>query len=336
MPGHVDWTSVIGLANQTLTTPALIDLVDQFAPEMPEDVCTYIRNIHRRNDIRNARLTAQLEEAIVAMNGRGVTPVLLKGAAMLATAPDARRGTRLMSDLDILVTPDQAATALDALAEIAYERYFQTPAHSAKWYTELKRSRDAGMIDLQRSAPGPAYLYQKSGEVLEHCRPISVGRGSAHLPTSTYQALMLIVHDQFQDEGYWTCQIDLRHLVELRDLTNSPEGIDWGRLASFIPGKLARNAIETQLVAAAELLGLDVPATMRSRLIPRLQYTRLLIQARFPTTRWPLLSIAILDYRNYRREAGAGGSRRSAWSIPRADSVQFILSLMARVRIGKV
>jgi Uncharacterised nucleotidyltransferase len=129
-PDDVEWTSVIGLANQTLTTPALIDFVDQFASVLPEDVCTYIRQIYRRNVLRNDRLAGQLEEAVVAMNGQGVTPVLLKGAAMLATAPDERRGVRLMSDLDIMVMPDDAERAVAALGAIGYEIHRQTPPES--------------------------------------------------------------------------------------------------------------------------------------------------------------------------------------------------------------
>lgn len=104
-PVNVEWTPVIGLANQTLTTPALIDFVDKFALMLPEDVCTYIRQIHRRNVLRNNRLIAQLEEAVVAMNSLGITPIMLKGASTLATAPEERRGVRLMSDLDIMIMP---------------------------------------------------------------------------------------------------------------------------------------------------------------------------------------------------------------------------------------
>lgn len=340
VPARVDWVSLIGLANETLTTPALIDLVGQVERRIPEDVCAYVRDIYQRNMARNDRLAAQFEEAVVAINACGVTPVLLKGAATLATAPDARRGTRLMADLDILVAPDQVEAALGALAGIDYQMHFETAPENEKWFAELKRPHDVGMIDLHRSAPGPAYFYRPAGQILNHCRPLSVGRGSAYVPTATHQALTLIIHDQFQDYDYWLGGIDVRHLVELRELANSPEGIDWDQLVSFAPSDLARNAVETQLVALSELLGVDVPIRLRSRLIPRLQFRRRLIQARFPVTRWPLLITALLDYGNYRRGPGAEyrTGRRvlgRSWAVPKFSTLRFILSLANNHRIGK-
>lgn len=341
LPERVDWVSLIGLANQTLTTPALIDLVCRFEREIPQDVCAYVRDIHQRNLDRNDRLAAQLAEAVAAINERGVTPVLFKGAAMLATAPQARRGVRLMADLDILVAPGQVDAALDALGRIGYQLHFQTPDTEEKWFAELQRPRDAGMIDLHRSAPGPGYFYRPSGDLLDHCKLTSVGRGSAYVPTATYQALILIIHDQFQDYDYWTGEIDIRHLVELRDLNSSQEGIDWNQLASFCPGALARNALESQLVALAELLGVDVPLPMCNRLIPRVQFARRLAQARFPVVRWPLLVTAVLDYGNYRR--GPGAEHRTAdrllgrsWVLPKFDNLRFILRRVGGHHVGKV
>ncbi|MCK1359458.1 nucleotidyltransferase family protein [Bradyrhizobium sp. 199] len=336
-PVEVEWTSVIGLANQTLTTPALIDFVDQFASVLPEDVCTYIRQIHRRNVLRNDRLANQLEEAVIAINGQGVTPVLLKGAATLATAPVERRGVRLMSDLDIMVVPDEAERAVAALAAIGYEIHDQARPESRRWYVELGRPRDVGTIDLQRAAPGPAYLYAGPGHALNHCVPSLLGRGRVYVPTPTYRALMLIIHDQFQDYGYWLGQLDLRHLVELRDLSDS-EGLDWQDLASHVSGELMKNAVETQLLALAALLGVDIPRSMRTRLIPRLQFMRQLMQARFPATRVPFLAMTVLDLRSYRRATSGctQTGRPGLWSVPRTDTLQFLLRAATAVRVGKV
>jgi hypothetical protein len=338
-PSNSDWMAVLELANNTLTTPFLIDLVNQSEQSVPEDVETFVRDIYRRNALRNDRLRAQLEEAVAALNERDVIPVLLKGSAILAAAAPERRATRILADLDILVDPDQFETALQALADLDYQSHFRTSPESRKQYSDLKRARDVGMIDLHQGAPGPDYFYRASGKLLANCTPISVGRGTAYLPTPTFQAFMLIIHDQFQDDDYWVGEIDVRHLVELRDLANA-EGIDWNRMMSFASSRLARNAVGKQLVALAELLGVDVPIELRKGFIPRLQFRRLLLQSRFPLARWPLLSVALLDYGNYRRELGAeyqSDSRRNkTLTLPQADTLRHLFGLVGRHRIGKV
>jgi Uncharacterised nucleotidyltransferase len=339
-PRDLDWMAVLELANNTLTTPFLIDLVDQPDQSVPEDVRVLVREIYRRNAVRNELLRAQLEEAVAALNERDVIPVLLKGASHLATAVPERRATRIMVDLDLLVDPDQVETALHALADLDYQWHFRTPPDSKKQCTDLKRGRDVGMIDLHQRAPGPGYFYRSSGKLLDHCTPASVGRGTVHLPTPTFQAFMLIIHDQFQDHDYWVGEIDLRHLLELRDLANAPEGIDWDRMISFASSPLARNAIEKQLVALAELFGVDVPVEFRRRFIPRLQFRRLLLQSRFPLARWPLLSVALLDYGNYRKGLGAeyqtDARRNRTFTLPRADTLRHVFAIVGDHRIGKV
>lgn len=341
LPARPDWLSLLGLANKTLITPALIDFVDRFDQLLPEDVCAYVREIYQRNENRNDRAAGQLAEAVAALNQRGITPVLLKGAATLATASRRQRATKLMADLDILIEPEQARIGLEVLGSIGYVVHARAPDNSEKWFADLKRPQDVGMIDLHANLPGPAYFYRPSGHPLQHCKLTSVSRGSAYVPTATYQVLMLTIHDQFQDYDYWLGAIDLRHLVELRDLINSTGGIDWELLNSFAPSKLAKNALETQLVGAAELLGADVPASMRRRIIPRLQFKRRLAQARFPMMRWPLLAAALLDYGNYREGPGAEYRRaahknESRWSLPGFGILRYILEKAGQDRVGKV
>jgi hypothetical protein len=341
VPKHADWMSLLGLANETLTTPALMEFVIRFEDQIPEDVSLYIREMFERNVARNDRLAAQLIETVAAINNRGVTPVLLKGAAMLATAARPHWGSKLMSDLDIMVLPDQIETTLDALFALGYSVHHLTSPDAGKWCMDLKRPSDVGMVDLHRQLPGPAFFYRPSGDVKQHCKMMQIGRGSAYIPSATYQALILTIHDQFQDSDYWIGNIDVRHLIELRDLAISPEGIDWETLAALTSSKLARNALETQLVALFCLLGVDVPAHMRSRFLPRLQHRRRLAQARLPVLRQALLPIAILDYRNYRDELGRSNREVAIvsdrkWALPKKDTLRFLLALSREQRAGKI
>src|ERR1700752_3268258 len=153
LPERVDWLSLLGLANQTLTTPSLFNVVDRFEQRIPQDVCAYVHNIFRRNADRNNRLIAQLEEATIALNERGVKPVLFKGAAGLAAASDARRGTRLITDLDLMVDAKQVEVAHAAIADRGYEIDCQATAGDEKRCADLKRPHDVGMIDLHSAAP---------------------------------------------------------------------------------------------------------------------------------------------------------------------------------------
>ena len=338
-PEHVDWMSLLALANQTLTTPALMEFVSRFERQIPADVRLYVREIYERNLARNDRLATQLSETVLAINAQGVTPILLKGAAVLATTPRSRWGSRLMADLDIMVAENELGAALNGLRAIGYSVHFQTPSGAGKWYADLARPCDVGMVDLHQCAPGPDFYYRVAGPTVQHCKLKPVGQGFAYIPSTTYQALMLIVHDQFQDHDYWTGNIDLRHLLDLRDLTNSQDGIDWNQLASFAPSKLARNALESQLVTMFAMLGGDVPIRMRTRFIPRLQYMRRRAQAHFPLLRWALLPIAVLDYKNHRDGPGAEARRETTgrrWSLPKKDTLRFLLALSANHRSGKV
>jgi hypothetical protein len=339
LPKEVDWVSLIGLANETLTTPALMKSVERFGNKIPRDVSEYVREMVVRNQDRNRRLSDQLGEAVTALNKVGVTPVLLKSGGTLATTENTANVFRLISDLDIMISSEEIEIAMKALFGIGYEVFTSSPKGAARWCVDLQRHGDVGMIDLHACLPGHQYFHRSVGNIRHHCRLCTSQYGTVYVPFPTYQAFILIVHDEFQDDDYWTGKIDLRHLLDLCELSRSA-GIDWRLLSSMSTSKLYRNALEAQLLALHYLFGVEVPGNLLQRFIPRLQFQRRLIQARLPFLRRALLATALADYINYRTEVGSEERRRRTskpelW-FPKISTMRFLLNRSVERRFGKV
>jgi hypothetical protein len=340
-PRNPDWTLLLGLSNQTLTTTHLMPFVQRHRDRIPTDVRHYVSEVFSRNLARNDRLATQLEEAVLTINERGITPTLLKGAAILATSTRADIGSWMMSDLDIMIPADNVAEAMAALASIGYKTRFEANPKSNKWYADLGRPMDVGMLDLHRSLPGPAFFYPEAEDLQKHFKLTRIGRAEAYLPSTTFHALIMIIHDQFQDYDYWLGAIDLRHLLNLRYLSSSSEGIDWDALISLAPDRLARNALETQLHGLSVLFQADVPQRLRRHFTSRVQFKRRLAQTRFPILRMALLPLALLDYRNYRAGLGEwhhanGNDDSRRYILPKKKNIRFLIELARRRHVGKV
>jgi hypothetical protein len=347
-PPHIDWMAVINLANNTLTTPALNHLALKFPETVPADVRFYLNEIVERNLLRNDRLSKQMFEAITALNADGIKPFLLKGAAMLARAHPRNLASRIMADLDLLVSPEEIETALSCLSRLGYDVQSGSPEDRSIHFVALGRSRDVGQIDLHRCPPGPDFLYREAGEIMNHSRLLVCGEASAYIPVPTYQALILLCHDLFHDGDYRAGRIDLRHLLDLRELANSSEGVDWTFLGSLPRNKFVKNAIETQLVTLFMLLDVNLPIEMRNRFVPRLQYWRRSLQLRFPALRGVLsMSALFVDLPSYMKHRGqqkhqtekVGHSSIGSLDVPTWSGLVWMLNRLyddKERRIGKV
>lgn len=286
-----DWLSLIELANQALVTPAVHRALEASGAlaDVPQEAAAFMADVAARNAERNRRLWAMAMDAVAALNAAGIEPTLLKGMAVWAVSGEADFD-RMMSDVDLLVRPDEVERAIAALQAAGFGllgRYEGAEVHVA---AELGRPSDVGLIDLHQRAPGPPGM----AEVFDPRRDTipTPWAGQAHVPTPAHQVYLLCLHDQFHDGDYWRGGFDLRHLQDIAGLARG--GVDWAALEALIPTRLVRNAVHGQLLAAHRLLGAEVPPAPLRRLTPGLQHRRRLAQHLYPRWRFLLAGVGLL------------------------------------------
>lgn len=293
-PPGADWESVIAGANRALATGTMAERLQQRGAwdGLPADVRGFLSAILSRARQRNARLDAQLAEALAALNRVDVVPILIKGAAIRFTPGAGAGAGRMLSDLDLMLPAEALPRAIRCLRAIGYRFYVEDPA--GHLLAVLFRDEDVGMVDLHSRMKAPRPLVD-AGAIARDSTPIAIGDARALLPSPTSQALMLVIHDQLQDRDYWRGLIDLRHLIDLDGLACSPAGIDWAALAAWCPSGYPARALQTALATAHGLLGTPVPPHLVSGWRPRLQFARRRLQARRASLRFPLtlLSLAL-------------------------------------------
>jgi hypothetical protein len=288
LPPKVDWLSVIALANETLVSPQIYSAAERAGTleRLPADVRGYLEDVRRRNRARNRRLFAQLREAVLVLNEHGIEPTLIKGAAFWVAVGRPEDHDRILADVDVVVSPHEERDALGALQQagfFAYGRY-DAPFHVV---AELGRPSDVGVLDLHRRPPGPERLAQAALALSGQVWPVSWDGARAHMPSPAVQIFLLVLHDQFQDGGYWRGGFALRHLLEIAAFSHMPGAVDWHVLRALTTSRLLRNVTDAHLRAAEVLCGASVPASVRRPWV-RLQHARLRAQFGWPRLK-PLL-----------------------------------------------
>ncbi|WP_340265608.1 nucleotidyltransferase family protein [Sphingobium mellinum] len=337
VPEGADWAAIVGLANKTLCSPMMAARLEGAGrlADVPEDVRAFLGEMLARNAERNQRLLAQLGEATAALSMVGVQPVLLKGAAWLASAAAQERGARMLADLDLLVPTGAFFAAIDRLRAIGYE--LEAPALRPDVPAVLWRTQDPGTIDLHSDYGSPATLFYRYEDLARDAKPPRLLGSGALLPSAVAGVAILLLHDQLKGRDYLRGRVDLRHLIDIQYFASAFGEGDWAELDRLFTSAYARQAMRTQLLTARRLLGMNVPKELVRGLRPRVQFARRQLQRRWPalTPILTLLSLfdpAYLAARRTARRASAHGECVGG-GLPRRDS---LFRLFLRDELGKI
>lgn len=278
-----DWLAIIELANHTLLTPAVHAALVRSgrSAELPQDVRDYLGFLHDCNRTRNRMMRAQLRDVVAHLNQSGIAPILLKGAVPLFVADEDELAERITSDLDVGVEAIDMAAARRAMLAAGYVEAAQS--------REMVLPEGGAILDIRQfhgGGPGVPEAVVRGGVV-------------ARIPSVEARALHWTLHDLVKEGDYWRGRIDLRHLYDLVRL-HELEGVDWARVRAAAPGRIAREAVDTQLLALGHFFGVPVPADCSGSRLARAQHWRRVFSATHPVAGAPLRAAGYLAWWGWR------------------------------------
>jgi len=218
-----------------------------------------------------------LERALETLAAVGIEAVLLKGAG-LATSVYGSFSNRPMGDLDLLVRPEDAIRARDALAangwtwrhDPALDRFYESHAHLAPMF-DTARLGASIEIHVDLFVKGHPFAFGAEA-IWRDRRPVRVGAQESWMPSAQHQLLHAAIHFAWSHGmvvGAWTTFRDV-------DALASTGEIDWEEFARFAQAAGAGSCAYWTLAMATALGAAEVPAGVLDRLSPAAALVRAL------------------------------------------------------------
>ncbi|MGC2225306.1 MAG: nucleotidyltransferase family protein, partial [Methylocella sp.] len=120
---EAEWQRVLHLSSSHLVAPMLRRAYQEhgLVSGLPADVVEFLDAVYTLNLESNLRYQYQLAQLIQALNDTGVRPLLLKGAATLASGLYPTPGERMIGDIDVLIPSAKLAGAVEHLLAAGYQ-----------------------------------------------------------------------------------------------------------------------------------------------------------------------------------------------------------------------
>ncbi len=264
------WDAVLQLALREGMAPLVHAAVTGIAAgRVPEPVLASAAWAYGRAAAEVAGACAQLSQILSAFQAAGVTPMLLKGAA-LARFVYADPALRPFGDVDVLVPFEQIDRAHTTLVQAGYAIHGGAPAPADRRWRHARGYYDPEgrrlPVDLHwRYAGYPLLVGIDYAAVFARARTAEVDGGPARVPSPEDLLLALSVHFQ---RDLWYRKPRLRYLRDVTEVVRRYQ-VDWERtVRSVQDAPLLRTPVYLTLAAASALLGAAIPRPAAEALRP--------------------------------------------------------------------
>lgn len=231
--GQTRWERIVQVANEHFVTPALWSetKANGLADALPEDLATYLVEIHRLNTERNRGIARQVREAVRILNTAGIEPLLLKGVAHLFCPAFPDDGARIMADIDLLVPEEAVREAVSALEQVGYcaEPGRVEDLQNHHHYAPLLRIGEPASIELHGHVLIERCQHLLPNELAwSNSEPVPDEELRMRVMTPTYRVLHGLVHAQITDLGHLRGSVQLRPLHDMAAMATKFEpNVEW-------------------------------------------------------------------------------------------------------------
>ncbi|MCD4720402.1 MAG: nucleotidyltransferase family protein [Desulfobacula sp.] len=219
-----------------------------------------------QNSIRNLVLSARLVSIIRLLNHSGILAVPFKGPVQAETIY-GDIGFRYFSDLDIIVSPENAVKARDILSENGFFLGTQIPEDQLATYLKhenffsLHDENKAVNIDLHWELTGryslcPFYLK----DIQQRLETVRLDKGEVSSLNFEDMLIYLCIHSSSH------CWERLELICAIRQIVNSGKIIDWNNLDKRAKNLQCKRMLYLGLALARDLLDAELPEGMEQHI----------------------------------------------------------------------
>jgi len=279
----VSWEQVIELANKSFVTSALWSALLQkgMRAGLPLEVADYLAYIHEMNRIRNDAIEKQLVEIICALNGLGIEPLLLKGAALLLSRAFEDSAARMMIDIDLLVETDDVKKILQTFSALKYQTETATFPNDNHHLSPIYRSGDPAPIEIHTRLLNRFYNIGilKMDDIWKDSTLVKTDGMSWRQLSPSHAIIYNVIHSQIQHGNFGRGNISLRDLLDLVLISRYySDLVDWDHLVFLMNMHDLRRLFNSYLYLASKLLGFS-PHSLNDPVSARFHYVRCLLVA---------------------------------------------------------
>ena len=227
----MNWTQFVTICSNNLILPSIYLKFRSYniLEHLPLNLRDYLREIYELNRQRNQAILKQMQSVTLALNGKKIFPLFLKGAGNLIDDVYSDIGERLMADIDFLVPEKDfllsaeimmnqgylCTKEMDILENLPNVKIFPNGVHH---YPALYHPDFSAFIEIHRIPTHHKYNWFNP-EIINAEKKAASGLQGCFVQSFQHKIIQNFIHSQLSHKGYLLGNVPLRDIYDLHLLS---------------------------------------------------------------------------------------------------------------------